>query len=58
MSNFDITELLTDRQMDRQMDRRMEKRAPMSQSQKVREMFLARFDGCLVLYLIRILTLT
>ena len=45
MSNFDIIELLTDRQMDRQM----EKRAPISQSQEVREMFHARFDGCLVL---------
>ena len=44
MSNFDITELLT----DGQTDRRMEKRAPMSQSQEVREMFHARFDGCLV----------
>ena len=57
MSNFDITELLTDGQTDgrtngrtdRQTDRRMEKRAPMSQSQEVREMFHARFDGCLVL---------
>ena len=26
----------------------MEKRAPMSQSQEVREMFHTRFDGCLV----------
>ena len=57
MSNFDITELLTDEQMDGRTDRRMEKRAPMSQSQEVREMFHARFDGCLVLSLIRILTL-
>ena len=32
MSNFDITELLTDGQTDGQWDRRMEKRAPMSQS--------------------------
>ena len=40
------------------MDRRMEKRAPMSQSQEVREIFHTRFDGCLVLNLIRILTLT
>ena len=47
MSNFDITELLTDRRTDE--DRQMEKRAPMSQSQEVREMFHARFDGCLVL---------
>ena len=29
--------------------RRMEKPAPMSQSREVREMFHARFDGCLVL---------
>ena len=49
MSNFDITELLTDGQTDRRTDRRMEKWAPMSQSQEVREMFYARFDGCLVL---------
>ena len=49
MSNFDITELLTDVQTDGQMDRQMEKRAPMSQSREVREMFHARFDGCLVL---------
>ena len=51
MSNFDIN-------VDRRTDRRTEKRTPMSQSQEVREMFHARFDGCLVLYLIRILTLT
>ena len=31
---------------------------PMSQSQEVRELFHARFDGCLFLNLIRILTLT
>ena len=49
MSNFDITELLTDGQTDGRTDRRMEKRAPMWQSQEVREMFHARFDGCLVL---------
>ena len=36
----------------------MDKQTPVSQSQEVREMFHARFDGCLVLYLIRILTLT
>ena len=48
MSNFDITELLTDGQTDGRTDRRMEKRA-MSQSREVREMFHARFDGCLVL---------
>ena len=49
MSNFDITELLIDRQTDGRTDRRMEKWAPMSQSQEVREMFHAKFDGCLVL---------
>ena len=49
MSNFDITELLTDRQTDGQTERRMEKRTPMLQSQEVREMFHTRFDGCLVL---------
>ena len=49
MSNFNITELLRDRQMDRRTDRRMEKWEPMSQSREVREMFHARFDGCLVL---------
>ena len=49
MSNFDIIELLTDGRRDRRTDRRREKRAPMSQSQEVREMFHARFDGCLVL---------
>ena len=58
MSNFDITELLTDRRTDGRTDRRMEKWAPTSQSREVREMFHARFDGCLVLQLIRILTLT
>ena len=46
MSNFDITELLTEGQTDGQTDRQMEKRAPMLE---VREMFHARFDGCLVL---------
>ena len=49
MSNFDITELLTDGRTDGRTDRLMEKWAPMSQSQEVREMFHARFDGCLVL---------
>ena len=48
MSNFDITELLTDGRTDGRTDRRKEKWAPMSQSQDVREMFHARFDGCLV----------
>ena len=38
MSNFDIN-----------VDRHTENRTPMSQSQEVREMFHARFDGCLVL---------
>ena len=52
MSNFDIN---VDRETNRQMNG---KATPMSQSQEVREMFHARFDGCLVLYLIRILTLT
>ena len=41
MLNFDITELLT----DGWMDKREEKQMPMSQSQKHREMFHARFDG-------------
>ena len=34
---------------DGRTDRRTEKRTPMSQIQEVREMFHARFDGCLVL---------
>ena len=46
MSNFDIN---VDRWTDRQADGRTEKRMPMSQTQEVREMFHARFDGCLVL---------
>ena len=46
MSNFDIN---VDRQMDGRMDRHTEKQTPVSQSQEVREMFHARFDGCLVL---------
>ena len=47
MSNFDIN---VDRQKDGQMDRRTEKQTPMSQkNQEVREMFHARFDGCLIL---------
>ena len=49
MSNFHITELLTDGQMEERTDRQMEKRAPMSQSREAREMFHARFDGCIVL---------
>ena len=48
----------SDKRMDERTDRQTEKRMPMSQSQEVREMFHARFDGCLVLKLIRILTLT
>ena len=51
MSNFDIN-------VDRQTDERTEKQMPMSQSQEVIEMFHARSDGCLVLQLMRILTLT
>ena len=46
MSNFDITELLTDGRMNGQTNG---KPAPMLQSQEVREMFHTRFDGCLVL---------
>ena len=46
MSNFDIN---VDRRMDGKTDGRTEKQMPMSQSQEVREMFHARFDGCLVL---------
>ena len=44
MSNFDIN-------VDRRTDNggRTEKRTPVSQSQEVKEMFHARFDGCLVL---------
>ena len=46
MSIFDIN---VDRQMDGRTDRQKEKQMPMSQSQEVREIFHARFDGCLVL---------
>ena len=46
MSNFDIN---VDRQTGGRMDRHTEKQTPVSQSQEVREMFHARFDGCLVL---------
>ena len=49
MSNFDITELLTDGQTDGRTDKRMEKWTPISQSREVREMVHARFDDCLVL---------
>ena len=45
MSNFEINVETA----DGQTDGRTEKGMPMSQSQKVREMFHARFDGCLVL---------
>ena len=41
--------MLTDGRTDKRMDGRMEKRMPMLQSQEVREMFHARFDGCSVL---------
>ena len=54
MSNFDINVDKTDGRIDRYT----EKRTSMLQSQEVRKMFHARFDGCLVLWLIRILTLT
>ena len=53
MSNVDIN---VDRRMDEWTDIR--KSGCLSQSQEVREMFHAKFDGCLVLQLIRILTLT
>ena len=57
MSNFDITTV--NRQTDKRMNGQTNgKQAPMSQSQEVREMFHTRFDGCLVLWLIIILTLT
>ena len=46
MWNFDIN---IDRPSDGQMEGRTEKQMPMSQSQEVREMFHARFGGCLVL---------
>ena len=50
MANFDINvDRLPDGRTDGRTDRRTEKRTPMSQSQEVREMFHARFDGCLVL---------
>ena len=53
MSNFQINV-----ETDGQTDGQTEKGMPMSQSQEVRQMFHARFDGCIVLHLIRILTLT
>ena len=53
-TNFDVNVELphnrtVKRQTDGRTDRQMEKRAPMSQSQEVREIFHTRFDGCLVL---------
>ena len=45
MSNFDIN---VDGRTDGQTEGRTEKQMPMSQSQEVREMFHARFGGCLV----------
>ena len=44
MLTFDINV-----ETDGRTDEQTEKGMPMSQSQKVREMFHARFDGCLVL---------
>ena len=44
MSNFEINV-----ETDGQTDRRTEKGINMLQSQEVREMFHARFDGCLVM---------
>ena len=46
MSNFDITELLRDGQTNRQMNGKV---GTYVESREVREMFHARFDGCLVL---------
>ena len=53
-TNFDVNVKLrhnrtVNRQTDGRTDRHTEKRTPMSQSQEVREMFHAKFDGCLVL---------
>ena len=45
-TNFDIN---VDRRTDGQTDGRTEKQMHLLQNQKVREMFHARFDGCLVL---------
>ena len=59
MSNVDINvDRRTDGRTDGQTDGRTEKRTPISQSEEVRELFHARFDGCPVLKLIRILTST
>ena len=44
MSNFDIN---VDRRTDGQTDGQTDEQMLMSQSQEVREMFHARFDGCL-----------
>ena len=46
MSNFDITELLRDGQTNRQMNGKV---GTYVAKWEVREMFHARFDGCLVL---------
>ena len=48
MSNIEIN-VETDGRTNGRTDGRTEKEMPMSQSQEVREMFHARFDGCLVL---------
>ena len=47
MSNFDITELLTDGQTDRQMNGKVGTYVAKSGGQG--DVFRARFDGCLVL---------
>ena len=47
MSNFDITELLTDRRTDERTDEW--KSGHLRRSQEGREMFHIGFDGCLVL---------
>ena len=41
--------MLIDGRRDRPTDEQTEKRMATSQSQEVREMFHAKFDGCLVL---------
>ena len=46
MSNFGIN---VDRRTDEGTDGRTETRTPITQSQEVREMYHARFGGCLVL---------
>ena len=54
ITNFDVNVEFrhirtVNRQTDGRTDRQMERQASMSQSREVREMFHARFDGCLVL---------